>query len=599
MASLNNIRNFCIIAHIDHGKTTFSDRILEITKSIDRRKFHAQMLDAMDLEQERGITIKAKAVRLAYASQGGGEYIFNLIDTPGHVDFSYEVAKSLAACEGAILLVDATQGVEAQTVANFYLALERDLKIFAVVNKIDLPNADTNRTVSQLKDIFGFKDDEILCASAKEGTGVGEVLEKVVHFFPAPREAPSAHFKGLVFDSSFDPYKGVILYVRVFEGTLRPNDTVSAVDSGKTYRVEEVGVFKPEMTSKEMLETGEVGFFCCNVKDPLEVSVPSTLTSEDHPEKTAVITYKKLPPMVFCGIFPANAADFHKLRTAIQKLHLSDPSFVYELDNLGTLGAGFRCGFLGLLHMEIVQERLSREYDLDLIATSPSVRYKVLLRCTGQEMDVECAHQLPEVQHIEKTEEPYMRVHLVIPIEAMEPVCELAKSRRGEFVQSNYLGKDRLTVDFNLPLADVVVDFYDKIKSITKGYGSLDYEFIGYRQTEVVKIDILINKKLSEAFSVLVFKGRAESRARQMVEKLKELIPRQMFEISIQAAIGAKIIASERLGALRKNVTAKCYGGDITRKRKLWEKQKEGKKKMQQMGNVQVPQEAFLEILKM
>lgn len=595
----NNIRNFCIIAHIDHGKTTFSDRILEITQSVERRKFHDQMLDAMDLERERGITIKAKAVRMSYQSQDGQTYIFNLIDTPGHVDFSYEVAKSLAACEGAILLVDATQGVEAQTVANFYLALERDLRIFAVVNKTDLPNANKERTVAQLKDIFGFKDDEILFASAKEGEGVREVLEKVVTFFSEPPQSASEHFKGLIFDSSFDVYKGVILYVRVFEGSIRPMDMIVAAETGKVYRVEEIGVFRPEMAAKDVLQPGEVGFLSCNIKDPLEISVPSTITAQDHPDKKALISYKKLPPMVFCGIFPSNASDFYKLRTAIQKLHLSDPSFVYEIDNLGTLGAGYRCGFLGLLHMEIVQERLSREYDLDLIVTSPSVRYKVLLRGQTQETDVECAHQLPDVQKIEKVAEPFMQVHLVVPIDTMDVVCELAKSRRGEFVKTEYLGKDRLTIDFNLPLADVVVDFYDKIKSITKGYGSLDYEFIGYRDTEIVKIDILINKKLSEAFSVLVFKGKSEFRARQMVEKLRELIPRQMFEISIQAAIGAKIIASEKLGALRKNVTSKCYGGDITRKRKLWEKQKEGKKKMQQMGNVQVPQEAFLEILKM
>jgi len=595
----NNIRNFCIIAHIDHGKTTFSDRILEITQSVDRRKFHDQMLDAMDLERERGITIKAKAVRMSYQSQDGQAYIFNLIDTPGHVDFSYEVAKSLAACEGAILLVDATQGVEAQTVANFYLALERDLRIFAVINKTDLPNANKERTLAQLKDIFGFKDDEILFASAKEGEGIRDVLEKVVTFFPEPQQSKSEYFKGLIFDSSFDVYKGVILYVRVFEGIIRPMDMIVASETGKVYRVEEIGVFRPEMTAKDVLQPGEVGFLSCNIKDPLEISVPSTITAQDNPDKKAVITYKKLPPMVFCGIFPSNASDFYKLRTAIQKLHLSDPSFVYEIDNLGTLGAGYRCGFLGLLHMEIVQERLSREYDLDLIVTAPSVRYKVLLRGETQETDVECAHQLPDVQKIEKVAEPFMQVHLVVPIDTMDAVCELAKSRRGEFVKTEYLGKDRLTIDFNLPLADVVIDFYDKIKSITKGYGSLDYEFIGYRDTEIVKIDILINKKLSEAFSVLVFKGRSEYRARQMVEKLRELIPRQMFEISIQAAIGAKIIASERLGALRKNVTSKCYGGDITRKRKLWEKQKEGKKKMQQMGNVQVPQEAFLEILKM
>ncbi|MDD4955502.1 MAG: translation elongation factor 4 [Candidatus Omnitrophica bacterium] len=597
MNEIDKIRNFCIIAHIDHGKSTLADRFLEITGAIDKRKFENQMLDSMELERERGITIKAKAVRLKF-SYKGNDYILNLIDTPGHVDFTYEVAKSLKACEGAILLVDASQGVEAQTVANFYLALEANLRIIPVVNKIDLPNADVNRTLGQLNDIFGFKKEEVSLVSAKAGKGINEVLARVIEEFSAPQTNADAPLKAILFDSSFDAYRGVILFVRIFDGKISAGDSILLMRAKKTYKVEEVGIFLPAMEKKESLESGEVGYICCGIRDPHEVEMGDTVTNPANPTPNLFEGYKKIPPMVFCGIFPSQPKNYPVLREAIEKLRLSDPSFVYESDNLGSLGYGFRCGFLGLLHIEIVQERLEREYNLDLILTSPSVMYKVV-KTTKETMDVQSPHQLPDPSAIEQVYEPFVKATIIAPIDEMDAICDLAKSRRGTFVKMDYLGKDRLSIAFELPLSEIIIDFYDKIKSITKGYASLDYEFIEYRKTEILKIDILFNKKQVEAFSILVHKEKAEARARMVVEKLKELIPRQMFEISIQAAVGSKIIASERVSALKKNVTAKCYGGDITRKRKLWERQKEGKKKLKQMGNINVPQEAFLEVLKM
>ncbi len=591
------IRNFCIIAHIDHGKSTLADRFLEITGVISREKMENQILDRMELERERGITIKAKAVSINF-NYDGREYLLNLIDTPGHVDFTYEVAKSLKASDGAILLVDASQGVEAQTVANFYLALENDLKIIPVINKIDLPNADIERTLSQLEDIFGFRRGEVSFISAKEGKGVKEVLQRVIREIPPPQGENTNPPKAILFDTSFDPYRGIILFVRLFDGQLKSGQEILLIHTNKTYKIEELGVFTLSAVKKEELSCGEVGYLCCNIKNPREIDVGDTITDPCNPTDKPFEGYKKIPPMVFCGIFPASPRDYPLLREAMEKMKLSDPSFVFEPDNLGSLGHGFRCGFLGLLHMEIVQERLEREYGLDLILTSPNVLYKVKLK-TGEVIDVESPHQLPDPVKIEEVQEPFVRATVVTPLEYMDPLCELSKSRRGEFVKMEYLGKDRLNIIFDLPLAEVVVDFYDRVKSVTRGYASLDYEFTGYRKAEIVKVDILFNKKNIEAFSILVNKEKADYKARAVVDKLKELLPRQMFEVNIQAAIGSKIIASSRIPPLRKNVTAKCYGGDITRKRKLWEKQKKGKKKLKQLGNIQVPKEAFLEVLKM
>ena len=592
------IRNFCIIAHIDHGKSTLADRFLEMAGAMTSRKKQEQMMDSMELEQERGITIKAKAVRLNISSQGE-DYILNLIDTPGHVDFSYEVAKSLKGAEGAILLVDASQGIEAQTVANFHLALDDDLIIIPVLNKIDLPGADIERSSKQLLDVFGFKREEISLISAKDGKGVKELLKRVIEEISAPRGDISKSLKAVLFDSSYDSYKGVILFLRIFDGKVSLGDEILLMHQNKRYRVEEVGVFVPEPQKRESLCCGEVGYICCNIKDPQDIDVGDTITSASSPVSEAFEGYKKMSPMVFCGIFPSSPKDYPALRTAIEKLKLSDPSFIYEPDNLGTLGYGFRCGFLGLLHMEIVQERLEREHNLDLVLTSPNVKY--LLKKTGDEKAeyIEVPHQFPELSLIEEVSEPFVKATIVTPVEGMDSICDLAKSKRGEFVKLDYLGTDRLALIFNLPLAEIVIDFYDNIKSLTKGYASFDYEFTGYKKTEITKIDILFNQKKAEAFSILVHKDKAEAKARTVVEKLKILIPRQMYEVKIQAAIGAKIIASEKVTALKKNVTAKCYGGDITRKRKLWEKQKKGKKKMKQFGNINIPPNAFLEVLKM
>ena len=591
------IRNFCIVAHIDHGKSTLADRLLEVCGAVDERKKREQILDSMELERERGITIKAKAVSINYVLRGD-TYILNLIDTPGHVDFAYEVAKSLKASDGVILLVDATQGVEAQTVANFYLALENNLKIIPVINKIDLPNADIDRVAAQLFDIFGFKREEISCISAKEGRGIKEVLNRVVDELPAPSGDIDKPLKAILFDTSFDPYRGIVLFIRIFDGRVSLGDEILFMHKNRKYKVEDLGIFVFEPIKQKELVCGQVGYVFCNIKNPQEIDAGDTLTNPYNPADSAFEEYRKLSPMVFCGIFPVSAADYNALRDAVEKMKLSDPSFVYEPDSLGSLGHGFRCGFLGLLHMEVVKERLEREFGLNLIITSPNVLYKVMEK-TRRVIDVDSPHNLPDAQNIEEVMEPFVKAAIISPLEYMEAVYELSKSRRGKFVKTDYLGKDRLSIVFELPLAEVVVDFYDKLKSVTKGYASLDYEFIDYRKTEIAKIDIMFNKKRMEAFSLLVNREKAERKARAVVEKLKELIPRQMFEVNIQAAIGSKIIASSRIPPLRKNVTAKCYGGDITRKRKLWEKQKKGKKKMKQMGNIQVPESAFLEVLRM
>ncbi len=597
MIDKNLIRNFCIIAHIDHGKSTLADRFLEECGAVDERTMRSQILDRMELERERGITIKAKAVSINYTLKEK-TYILNLIDTPGHVDFTYEVAKSLKASDGAILLVDASQGVEAQTVANFYLALENNLKILPVVNKIDLPNADIERTVNQLIDIFGFKREEVSLISAKEGKGVKKVIERIIKEIPPPSGDIERPFKAILFDTSFDPYRGIILFVRIFDGKISSGDEVLFMNTKKKYKIEELGIFVLSSQKKKELVCGEVGYIFCNIKNPQEIDIGDTLTSFLNPASSPFSGYKSIPPMVFCGIFPISPREYDLLREAIEKMKLSDPSFIYELDSLGSLGYGFRCGFLGLLHMEVVQERLEREYNLDLILTSPTVLYKVMKK-NRVVIDVGSPHQFPDSTQIEEVMEPFVKATIISPLEYMEPICEISKARRGKFVKMDYLGKDRLCIVFELPLAEVIVDFYDKLKSISRGYASLDYEFIGYKKAEIIKIDILFNKKKIEAFSFLVNKEKSNYKAKAIVEKLKEVIPRQMFEVNIQAAYGSKIIASSRIPPLRKNVTAKCYGGDITRKRKLWERQKKGKKKMKQLGNIQIPHQAFLEVFKM
>ena len=594
---ISKIRNFCIIAHIDHGKSTLADRFLELAGAIDRGMEREQLLDSMDLERERGITIKAKAVRLKLPCEGK-DYILNLIDTPGHVDFAYEVAKSLKGCEGAILLVDAAQGIEAQTVANFHLALESNLKIIPVINKIDLPGADTKRCMNQLFDIFGFKEDEVSLVSAKEGKGIKELLKRVVAEIPHPQGNINDSLKAVLFDSAYDLYRGVILFLRIFDGKISLGDNILLMHQSKTYKVEEVGVFLPKPQKRNFLSSGEVGYICCNIKRPEEVDVGDTITSAQKPTSSAFKGYEKMSSMVFCGIFTATPKDYPLLRQAIEKLKLSDPSFTYEPDSLGNLGNGFRCGFLGLLHMEIVQERLQREYGLDLIPTSPNVMYKVKMEGKAELENIDTPHHFPDPSSIEEVYEPFIKATIVSPLEGMEALCDLAKSRRGEFIKMDYLGKDRLSIEFYLPLAEIIVDFYDKIKSLTKGYASFDYEFTDYKKTDIVKIDLFFNHKKAEAFSLLVHKDKADSKARLIVERFKELIPRQMYEVNIQTAIGSKIIASGKVSALKKNVTAKCYGGDITRKRKLWEKQKKGKKKMKQLGNINIPQNAFIEALK-
>lgn len=598
MSRESRIRNFCIIAHIDHGKSTLADRFLEVSGVFGSGKISQQILDNMELERERGITIKAKAVSLVYV-QEKEKYDLNLIDTPGHVDFSYEVAKSLKGCEGAILLVDAAQGVEAQTVANFNLALEANLKIIPVLNKIDLPGADIERVCRQLFDIFGFKKEEVSLVSAKDGSGIKELLARVIQEVPPPSGKLNKPAKAVLFDSAYDLYRGVIIFVRVFDGAIKVGDKILLMHQQKAYQVEEVGIFSPQPVKKESLLCGQVGYICCNIKNPNEIDVGDTITLSNNPAALPFEGYQKMSPMVFCGVFPSSSQDYERLRQAIEKLNLSDSSFTYEPDTLGSLGYGFRCGFLGLLHMDIVQERLEREYDLDLILTSPNVKYKVKEKKAQQLKEVESAHHFPDQQDIEKVYEPFIKATIMTPVDFIDSVCDLVKSKRGNFIKMDYLGKDRLNVVFEVPLAEVVVDFYDKIKSVTRGYGSFDYEFIGYRETEIIQIDILFNQKKADAFSLLVHKSRQESKARAVVDRLKELIPRQMYEVKIQAAIGSKIVASSSVRQMGKNVTAKCYGGDITRKRKLWERQKKGKKKMKQLGNIAVPREAFLEVLKM
>lgn len=592
------IRNFSIIAHIDHGKSTLADRILEVTKAVDKRHSRNQLLDDMDLERERGITIKASMVRLSYRARDNHDYVLNLIDTPGHVDFTYEVSKSLAACEGALLVVDAGQGIEAQTVANYYLALDNKLVIIPVINKIDLSSADVPRVKKQLTSVLGFKEEDIILSSAKEGIGTEEILERVVEVVPPPVGELTNSLKALIFDCHFDAFKGVVVFARVMDGKVNAHTQIKLLHSGKTYRIEELGVFENlKYSAVDTLSCGEVGYFTANIRDPREIIIGDTITDIKNPCQEALPGYRTLKPLVFCGVYPVNPGDFPEVRDAIDKLKLSDASFVFEPENSQSFGSGFRCGFLGLLHMEIVQERLEREYDLNLILTVPNVVYRVR-KVNGEVLDVDTPIKFPPVQEIQESQEPYVSLLMIIPVDTIEAVCDFTKSRRGVFQSNEYLSEDRVKLIFEIPLSEIIVDFYDRMKSLTRGYGSLDYEFKDYLPTKLVKLDIMLNGVICDAFSSLMCKEKAYSRAHALVSKLKELIPRQLFEVAIQAVVGSQIIASEKVRSVGKHVTAKCYGGDITRKRKLWESQKQGKKRLKQFGKVEIPQEAFLEVLK-
>lgn len=598
MTDSSRIRNFCIIAHIDHGKSTLADRLLLKTGAISAREFRDQVLDEMDLERERGITIKAKAVRLNYNANDGKEYILNLIDTPGHVDFTYEVSKALAACEGALLVVDAAQGVEAQTVANLYLAREHNLVVIPIINKIDLTNAEPERVKLQLKDTLHLKDVEPILASAKEGIGVDETLERIVKLIQPPKGEAQNPLQALIFDSSFDTFKGVVVYVRLKNGFIRRGMKIKMMGRGRVYEVEEVGVFKPHAVVIEELSCGEVGYITCNIKQPKDVHVGDTITDLKNPAKEPLAGYKKVRPLVYCGLYPVNAKDFPFLREALEKLELSDSSFIYEPESSVSFGFGFRCGFLGLLHMEIVQERLEREYNLNLICTTPNVVYKVKKK-NGSEVEIENPSKLPDAQEIEDIEEPCIRAFIITPADTVGSIMQLSQERRGVYKSTEYLDPERAMLVYEFPLSEIIVDFYDKIKSVTRGYGSLDYEFKGYTPSDLVKLDILINGKPCDALSFIVHREKAQAKGHQLVSKLRELIPRQLFEVAIQAAIGGRIIARENIRPLGKHVTGKCYGGDITRKRKLWEKQRAGKKRMKQFGKVEIPQEAFMAVLKL
>jgi len=592
------IRNFCVIAHIDHGKSTLCDRLLEFTGAISKRDFKNQLLDDMDLERERGITIKASAVRFNYKDKDThNEYIMNLIDTPGHVDFTYEVSKSLSASEGAIILVDAVEGIAAQTVANYHLAKENNLVMIPVVNKIDLPHADIDHAKLQLISAFGFQEEDILIASAKMGQGTEDILKAIIEKIPPPSGNSQKPLKALIFDSSYDVYKGVILYVRVMDGEIKENQKIKLMNSGTSHQIQEVGIFNPKPVKAKGLKCGEVGYLACNIKDASIVNVGETITCLKSPAEEPLEGYKKIKPFVFCGIYPENTKDFEELKKALEKLKLSDASFTFEQESSESLGFGYRCGFLGLLHSEIVQERLEREFDVSLIISLPSVVYRIE-RTNGKEIELENPSKFPDAQEIKHVLEPWIKAFVIAPLDYVNDIMQLVKNRRGHYIKTEYLGDDRLILTYELPLAEVVVDFYDKLKSITRGYASFDYDFIGYRPGNLVKVDILLNEKRYDSFSFIAHRDRAEQRGREVADKLKTLIPRQLIQVAIQAAISNKIIARSNISALKKHVTGKCYGGDITRKRKLWDKQKKGKKRMKQFGNVQIPQEAFKDILK-
>jgi GTP-binding protein LepA len=595
--SLAHIRNFSIIAHIDHGKSTLADRLLEYTGTITERERTAQILDSMDLERERGITIKASAVRLRYKARDGQEYILNLIDTPGHVDFTYEVSRSLAACEGALLVVDAVQGVEAQTVANVYLALDNDLAILPVVNKIDLPGADPERVKQEIEEIIGLDASNAVLASAKEGIGTEEVLEGIVQHFPSPSGDAEEPLRALMFDSWFDPYNGVVVLVRVFDGVVRRGSRILMVAGGKSYEVLRVGVFSPRAQETDSLGPGDVGFIMAGIKEMHETKIGDTITDAARPTAHPLPGFKAVKPMVFSGLYPADTAQYTALRDAVEKLRLNDSSFTYEPENSVALGFGFRCGFLGLLHMEIIRERLEREFGLSLITTAPTVAYRVTT-VTGGTLIVDSPAKLPPVQSVATIEEPLILATIHLPETFLGGVLKLCEEKRGRQREMKFLGRGRIMLTYELPLNEIVLDFYDRLKSVSKGYASLDYDFIEMQAADLVKLDILINGDPVDALSLIVHRDRAYPRGRELAEKMKALIPRQMFEVIIQASLGSKVIARETVKALRKNVTAKCYGGDITRKRKLLERQKEGKKRMKQVGRVEIPQEAFLAVLK-
>ena len=591
------IRNFCIIAHIDHGKSTIADRLMELTGQVSERDMEEQLLDSMDLERERGITIKLTPVRMYYTAKDGNEYELNLIDTPGHVDFTYEVSRSLAACEGAILVVDATQGIEAQTLANVYLALENDLEIVPVVNKIDLPSADIEGTKKEIEEVIGLDASDAPCVSAKEGTNIRDILEKIVTQIPPPDGDTEAPLKALIFDSYYDNYKGVILFVRVKDGSVKVGDVIRTFRSDKQYDVTEVGAFNPKLTPKEILRAGEVGYIAASIKSIQDVAVGDTVTSALSPAAEPLPGYKKVQPVVFCGIYPLDGSKFNDLKDALLKLQLNDASLVFEPDTSVALGFGFRCGFLGLLHMEIIQERIEREFNLDIITTAPSVSYLVH-KTDGSELFVDNPSHLPEATDIDYMEEPIVRVELYSPPEYIGSIMDLCQEKRGIFKDMTYLDAKRVKLLYTMPLNEIIYDFFDGIKSRTRGYASFDYELAGYERSELVKLDILLNGDVCDALSMIVHKDRAYPRGRELAENLKEAIPRQLFEIPIQAAVGGKIIARETVKAVGKDVLAKCYGGDITRKKKLLEKQKEGKKRMRSIGSVEVPSEVFMSILK-
>src|SRR5262247_2561106 len=590
---LSRIRNFSIVAHIDHGKSTLADRLLSLTGTMDAKKAVDQVLDSMDLERERGITIKAHTVRLLYRARDGRVYTLNLIDTPGHVDFSYEVSRSLAACEGALLIIDAAQGVEAQTLANFYLAYDGGLEIIPVINKIDLPAADVAGTRNQITEVLGLDGDEAIAISAKHGTGVPDVLEAIVKRIPPPVGDPEAPLKALVFDSFYDSYQGVVVYIRLIDGRVRPGMRVLLMSNGRTYEVQQVGVFAPDMRPVETLEAGQVGYLTASIKRVADAKMGETITDAARPTAEPCPGYRDAKPMVFAGLYPIEDTDYEALRDALEKLRLNDPAFTFEPETSLALGYGFRCGFLGMLHLEIVQERLEREFNLSLIVTAPSVRYKVLTT----QGDVVNPSRLPPPDRIEHMEEPYVRGSVFVPTEFMTAIYKLAQEKRGEHKSLEYHGK-RVHIRFDFPLSEIVVDFYDRLKSISKGYASFDYELSDFRPSDLVKLDILLNGDPVDALSSIVHRDKAYERGKALVEKLRAVIPRQLFEVAIQAAIGSRVIARETVKAMGKNVTAKCYGGDITRKRKLLERQKEGKKRMKQVGKVEVPQEAFLTVLK-
>jgi GTP-binding protein LepA len=591
-----NIRNFSIIAHIDHGKSTLADRILDITGAVTEREKQEQLLDNMDIERERGITIKLNAVQLKYHYKEE-DYLLHLIDTPGHVDFSYEVSRSLAACEGAILVVDAAQGIEAQTLANLYLALENDLTIIPVINKIDLPNADPEKVKKELIDTLGFKEEEIILTSAKNGIGIQELVEAVIDRVPSPKGNEKGPLKALIFDSYFDSYKGIVTLIRVVDGIVKLKDQIKMIGTNKTYEVVELGIHNPKEIKKTELHAGEVGFLCASIKSIEDVRVGDTITKEGE-EVMPLEGYKPMKPMVFCGLYPIESSRYPELREALEKLKLNDASLEFTPETSKALGFGFRCGFLGLLHMEIIEERIEREFGIELIATSPSVIYDVELT-DGSHIKVDSPVKMPDKVKIKDIKEPYIRTNIFVPSEYIGPIMELCQEKRGNYISMEYLDKTRVNIHYEIPLSEIVYDFFDKLKSYTKGYASFDYELIGYKSSDLVKMDILLNGEVVDALSMIVHKDFAYSRGKKIVENLRKLIPRQLFEVPIQAALGSKVIARETISAMRKNVLAKCYGGDVSRKRKLLEKQKEGKKRMKMVGSVEIPQEAFLSVLKM